>query len=190
MAAKPYFNWFNILSSRLLMVSPKLNMDWEALKRVPQIVKRRAKLGTNTFDEEFSLLHEDLVRLDKRLEALLKYAKVVGCETKTVIAGLELIGQSFREFYNPLGGLPAEVKDRLQKDFPTDELFGDERQRLQFQHEYYNWENAKLFIDGVKDIIPAVEIELDQLVDLIVTKATELQKVVKNIKNRCREFTL
>ncbi|KAG7193726.1 uncharacterized protein KQ657_000417 [Scheffersomyces spartinae] len=163
-------------------------MDWEALKRVPQMVKRKVKLGTNTFDEEFNLYFEDLTRLDKRLEALMKYCKVSTQETKTALKGLELIGLAFRDLYDPLNGLPVEVKERLKNNVPTDQLFGSDSnsKRIQFEREYLNWENSKLFIDGVKDIVPAVEIELDQLVELMVKKTLQLQKIVNNIKTRCK----
>ncbi|CUM64975.1 uncharacterized protein PRCAT00002593001 [Priceomyces carsonii] len=174
-----------------LKCSTKEHFDWNSIKRAPQFLKQKAKLGSCTIDEEFNEHYDNLQLVERKMQTLSKYSKILVEKNLLILETSESIGLVIKELFDPYNSLPKSVKQQLgalqsNPNAMDNTIFLNKSSQLVFEEEYRLWEDAETYIDCIKNIYPAIKGELELMGRTLDNKVIEVLRIIKNIKKKIK----
>lgn len=195
--ANPSVNQISTLFSKQLKVADEkiktANMmeafDWKNIKRAPQMLRQRVKLESQTVDEEFDEMYDNLLFIEKSIRGMSKYTGQY-CETVLKVLSVSSdIGASVKELFDPYNSLPLSTREKLADPAAVDgeAVFLSKSKQSIFQEEYELWTNCHSYLDCIQDIRPSIENELQTLQKLVECKAEEVMRLITAIKKNAKK---
>lgn len=161
-------------------------LDWQNLKRAPQLLKRKSKVGTYTFDEEFDTLHKDLGIVEASLKLMIKYSESIGVESLKQMEISKNIGTLLDPLFDPYNTFTPVMRDKLKNKplHEVNELFSADQEQT-FIEEYNYWSTSKVYVNKLETIEPRIH-EPALIYKVILKKCQESVNIIDIIKHNIR----
>ncbi|CAH6723003.1 hypothetical protein CLIB1444_12S02080 [[Candida] jaroonii] len=173
---------------------PFESISWNDIKRFPQSFKRRSKIGSFTFDEEFDTLHKDLGVLEGNLGTLIKYSKLFDVHSKRLVDHCGEIGVCVQNLMDPYNNFDISVRESLRKKGIgelSESMFKSTEAKEMFFKEYTYWNASGIYIEqinGLKQVINGPS-RVCEIIELKCKKCLAIIEEVK-IKVKARNHAL
>lgn len=161
----------------------------EDFKRLPQVFKRNARVGSYTIDEEYDHLYKNLSTLECHLRIVVKYSGVFTEEIKKQLKVSKTIGEAAQALYDPYNNLSSSVKDQfktLGASEVGEEYFKSDTEKDTFIQDYRSWSLAKEYMERIeyaKEIIGDPSLTASS----IKAKCEECLQIIETIKTKSRK---
>lgn len=169
------------------VVCTKERMNWDSLKRTPQLLKQKVNLGSYTIDEDFDNLKDKLEVAERNLKALSKHIHSFKEQLFQNIEIATTIAETLTQLYDPLLSLPkalkADLNERMKFSKGKDYLSSldgaeiTESQKQAFLIECKIWKAIGVYKSSIDEILPAIKPELALLEEIINKKVNEVFKL-------------
>lgn len=174
----------------------KSHIDWNSIKYAPQKLKQKAKLESRTIDEEFEDLESNLYSTEQSLKYLLKYVESYKDQIFSNLTIARSISNTAENLFDPYLTLPQRVKNELSESFKAtsgsnpnfkNDISLTTAEKGAFTEEYKIWENLKIYDQTTNEILPAIEIELNLLKEVVEKRVSEVLALVSVIKTHIKK---
>lgn len=148
-------------------------MNWRDVKRTvvraPQILSRKTNIGTHTVDEDYDLSYGRILSIESALNQLVKETEKNRKSHKIFIQKNEEIAQQFMVIFT--------------SNLQNDDTLEDEN----FKQLWAKKESAEKYYEIIRDMAPAINMELDMLEEKINKTVKEILKMIKQIRKNHKD---
>lgn len=168
------------------------NLDWDAIKRTPQMIKQKANVGNHTHDLIFDQMKNKLRILEEKILSFPNYVSLFSETHISLIDDCKLIGMFTKELFDPYHSLSKSTMDQLDNKLrnslnPNVSIFLSVSKQLIFEEEYYLWEQMEIYLRSVSQTEPAIRKELEHYSETMKKTVSVLLTLFKNINQHIKE---
>lgn len=158
--------------------------SWNDIKRFPQSLKRKSKIGSFTFDEEFDMLHRDLGVLEGNIGTLVRYSKLFGVHTKRLVDHCGEIGLSVQSLLDPYNTFNISVRESIKTkaigEIPSN-VFSSKEERTRFYQDYKCWNAVGIYVDQINSLKRVLN-DPSKICNIIERKCKKFLVIIEEIK--------
>ncbi|KAI5960573.1 uncharacterized protein KGF55_004466 [Candida pseudojiufengensis] len=149
-------------------------LDWEQIKRTPQILKRKINLSDNSFtiDEEFNSLQYKFKIQEDSIKKLIYNLKEMNNSMLDVLKNSIVIADNYRNLIDPYCDFHKTFKTFIERDLIWNKIsnYKTAVQKIDFSKEinefvHYNVKKLEIVLDSFKIIYKKIQKRNNELID-------------------------
>ncbi|GMM36364.1 hypothetical protein DASC09_036890 [Saccharomycopsis crataegensis] len=156
--------------------------------RAPQIISKKANIGSHTVDIEFDELYKKLIDTENRLNQLVRETSVNVKSHKSFLNHCQEIAKDCLAILQAsIDEAKDENEDGTQNEYAP---FQTAEEIERFEYEASKREIIEKYLQTTTDMSPAIILELQQLEEKLTKTVHEILNMIKKIKKNSKEREL